>query len=198
MKININIKKTLALLVISYIFLLNSFSQDTYIKNRLNLKLGYARYTTGITEYSNNNIKELTVGNYRIEANYGILNYLEIGAYFGYSRFDFFLINWADTTAIKKRYNTPFYGVNCNFHILPFLIKKDDFRFDLYITGKYGGLYFTTPGNHNLHGHQNEYGIGAGFSLYIWKHLGLYTEYSYGKYYFDDKNKLRYGLSLKF
>lgn len=198
MKSKIVYKKALALLVICYIFLSNSFSQNSYIKNRWNFKVGYARYRTGITKYESNKSKELTVGNYRIEANYGILNYLEIGAYFGYSRFDFFKINWADTTVSIKKYNTPFYGVNCNFHILPFLIKKDDFRFDLYITGKYGGLYFTIPGNHNLHGHQNEYGIGAGFSFYIWKHFGLFTEYCFGKYFYDDKNKLRYGLSLKF
>jgi hypothetical protein len=31
---------------------------------------------------------------------------------------------------------TPFYGLSINFHLLPFIIKKEDFRFDIYATGK--------------------------------------------------------------
>jgi hypothetical protein len=81
---------------------------------------------------------------------------------------------------------------------LPFFIKENDFRFDLYISGKYGGMYFNTDDNYYYHGNESEYGIGGGLSFYFTKHLGLYIEYTYGKYFFNDNDKLRYGITFKF
>ena len=157
-------------------------------------------------------MKELSkekVGNYRLEVNYGILNNIEIGAYIGYSKFDYYRETSLDS--IHKSYrvednNCPFYGVSVNFHILPFLIKKEDFRFDLYVTGKFGGVYFTKPTLYNYtfngpmlkDGQIYEYGIGGGLSYYLGRHLGIYAEYCYGKYYSRDNFKLRYGLTMKF
>lgn len=208
MKNKSQLKKSVFILVVSSLFILNSYSQDSNIKNRWNFKAGYSRYKTGSHSISNNKIKALTVGNYRIEANYGILNYLEIGGYIGYSKFDYFrsiIRDSINTGAYSvEPNNTPFYGANFNFHILPFLIKKDDFRFDLYVTGKLGGLYFTKPA-YILHNGQTfkkgniyEYGIGGGLSYYLGKHLGVFAEYCYGKYYFQDDSNFRYGLVLKF
>jgi len=198
MKNKSQLKKAVFFLVVSSLFILNSYAQDSYIKNRWNIKAGYARY--------NKDFRQEKVGNYRIEVNYGILNHIEIGAYIGYSKFDYYREITADS--IHKAYmvednNTPFYGISFNFHILPFLIKKDDFRFDLYVTGKFGGIYFTKPAPFQYtfkfkEGNIYEYGIGGGLSYYLGKHLGVFTEYCYGKYYFGDRNKLRYGLTLKF
>lgn len=201
MKTKFQFKKIIFLLIVSTLLTFNVSGQDSYIKNRWNFKIGYARYKTGSYIFKGSERKAETVGNYRIEANYGLLNYLEVGAYFGYSKFEFFEITSSVDSifSIKtKNYNTPFYGINLNFHIFPFLIKRDDFRFDLYVTGKYGGLFFTTPDYYYLHGHVHEFGIGGGFSFYIWKHLGLYIEYSYGKYHYEDNSNLRYGITLKF
>lgn len=191
-------KKAFCVIIISNLFLIHSFGQESYIKNRLNFKTGYARYMTNRSKVSNNKLIATTVGNYRIEANYGILNLIEAGIYVGYSKFESFRMNWADTTLNFKNCSTPFYGINCNFHLLPLLIKEDDFRFDLYLSGKFGGVYFTSPSGFFPSGSESEYGFGGGVSFYLWKHLGAYAEYTYGKYFFRDNSNFRYGLTMKF
>ena len=187
-------KKVSFLFIISNILVICSFGQESYIKTRWNLKGGYSRYETSTYIYN----KNVTVGNIRLEANYGILNYIETGIYVGYSKIELIKINFADTIIIRKDCPTPFYGITCNFHILPFLVKEKDFRFDLYLTGKLGALYFKSPSDFNTHGQYSEYGLGGGLSFYLWKHLGAYAEYSYGKYYFKDDSNFRYGLTIKF
>jgi hypothetical protein len=185
--------KRLVFIIVIIVFpAICSYGQESYIKDRLNVKAGYSQIRTS---RSNGN-KALTVGNYNIEANYGILNNLETGLYAGYSKFN--ILTNPTGTWISKDYTIPYYGINCNFHILPFLVKGDDFRFDLYLAGKVGGLYFTTPAGSNPHGHTSEYGIGAGVCFYLWKHLGLFSEYSYGNYYFNDNENFRFGLTFKF
>ncbi len=198
MKTKFQLTRIFNLIFFGWIIFQNSFGQESYIKNRLNFKAGYARYTTGMR-----GDKKVGVGNYRIETNYGILKYFETGAYIGYSRFDYYRpieVDSFSTSYSIEGNNTFFYGANCNFHPLTFLIKKDAFRFDLYLTGKFGGVYFSKPlGPHQeIRNHFAEYSIGAGLSYYLGKHLGLFLEYSYGKYVYGDKNKLRYGLTLKF
>lgn len=188
MKNKSGLKKAVFFLGFSGLFILNSYAQDSYIKNRWNIKVGFAKYTNGVRL----NDKVLTNGNYRVEINYGISSIIEAGIFGGYSKFD------ANSQPSIRGYSATFYGINCNLHLLPLLIKENDFRFDLYITSKFGGFYLSSPSNHFSHGNNTEYGLGAGISLYISKHLGLYTEYCYGKYYFKDDTKLRYGLTLKF
>lgn len=197
MRNKLQLKRAFFLGVIS-LLMLTSFGQDSYIKNRLNFKAGYSRYATGSYIVSSGQQKALTIGNYRLDANYGISNLIEAGVYVGFSTFESQKINWANTTILINDSSTPFYGINCNFHLLPLIIKKDDFRFDLYLTGKLGGLFFTSPSGYSPHGYLTEYGLGAGAAYYIGKHLGLYAEYCYGKYYYKDNSKLRYGLTMKF
>jgi hypothetical protein len=195
MKIKVTIKKVLLVISIIIILSANAFSQNnSYIKNRWNFKAGYSRYVTGIRI----NNKNETIGNLRLACNYGVTNLIETGIYIGYSNFEFI----TDTSYKQEKYFTPFYGINVNFHLLPLIIKADDFRFDLYITGKFGGRYFTTPDNCYWHGHYSEYGIGSGFSFYFLEHFGFYAEYCLGKFHFreaiKDITKLRYGLTIKF
>ncbi len=188
--------KKLFLLAATIIILsVNSFCQsDSYIKNRWNIKAGYARYITG----NRSNNKNETTGNLRLECNYGILNFIESGLYIGFSNFDFII----NTDFDHKKYFTPFYGININVHLLPLIVKSNDFRFDLYLAGKFGGRYFTTPDNYYIHGHYNEYGLGSGISFYFWDQFGIYAEYCFGKYQFrdaiKDNAKLRYGVTFKF
>lgn len=171
---------------------------SSYIRNRWNIKVGYALYSTGTKV----NDKWQTRGNLLIEGNYGILNFIESGIYIGYSNFEFYKVDATGTNYTAKDYFTPFYGINVNFHVLPFIIKASDFRFDLYVAAKYGGKYFTTPVNATPHGHISEYGLGLGMSFYIFNHIGMYAEYAYGKYHFreghKDNTKFRYGITFKF
>jgi hypothetical protein len=148
----------------------------------------------------------------RFEANYGITKYIEAGLYAGAAFPQGMIYEFTENSI--SGYGTftvmPTYGINVNFHPLTLLLKKEDFRFDLYLAAKFGGHYSSiAEGNIPSHGNMAEYGVGLGFSFYIFKHWGLFAEYSYGQYdYFDEakfsfKNPvpptaLRYGLTMKF
>lgn len=186
MKTKLQFKKAVFLFTVCWVCSIDLYAQDSYIKNRWNIKTGYARYTNG--NRLNNRIQ--TNGNYRLEVNYGVSDIIEAGFYTGYSKFD--------SGFTLDKYSAIFYGVNCNLQFLPFLIDESDFRFDFYVTGKLGGLYIASPTNHYSHGNYVEYGIGPGTSFYLSKHIGVFVEYCYGKYYFNDNIKFRYGLSIKF
>jgi hypothetical protein len=175
-------------------------SQNNLIKGRYNFKLGYASYPE---EEPNGH----RIPNYRLQADYGLLKYLEVGIYSGYSRFTCYnLIGGSD---YNHHANTLFYGVNLNFNPLTFIIKANDFRFDLYLTAKYGGHYKFIPENYSLPRHMAEYSVGVGAAFYVWKHIGLFAEYNYG--YFDyfvtvyssnqhptPPSMLRFGLTYKY
>ncbi len=197
MKTSKIINKTGLLFTVIIMIGIYASGQESYIKHRWNIKAGYACYKTG--SYIGN--KEETTGNYRIEANYGFFKYIETGAYFGGSRFEYY--QPVDSMSfIPKGYFVPFYGVNCNFHLLPFVINKGDFRFDLYIIFKYGSLVLKDKRSGELF-NKNEYALGSGVCFYLWKHIGFYTEICYGNYIYENTfsnnhTKFRYGLSLKF
>lgn len=192
-----NKNETLRRFIIAFVltlFFIDGYCQTSYIKNRWNFKVSYAKYLTGRRIGDKNE----TTGKWRFEGNYGILNFIETGVYFGFSNFQ--------TSYPRDTYLTPSYGINVNLHIIPMFIKANDFRFDLYLSGKYGGRYITTPSNYFIHGHYDEYGIGGGISFYLWDHIGIFTEYSFGKYHLvdfgkmtlKDNTKFRYGLTFKF
>ncbi len=176
--------KLLAITLILTTIYQPSFGQDSYIKDRRNIKAGYARY--GGTTLKNSN--------FRIEGNYGITDYLESGAYIGVFKQAIFHLEERPVIS---------YGLNANFHVLPFFIDAKDLRADLYITGRYGLRSMLNPLDDSRGKFFPEFGIGGGFAFYPWKHLGLYTECSYGKYEYNtslykDRIMLRYGLSFKF
>ncbi|NOZ45180.1 MAG: hypothetical protein GXO79_00205 [Chlorobi bacterium] len=111
---------------------------------------------------------------------------------------------------IVKYSNTPYYGLNLNYHLLPYLIKADDFRFDLYLTGKFGGHYIFSSENYAPeNGNIFDYKIGCGISFYLWKHIGFFTEIGLANFsnlnynaftYFSKKTLINsnYGLTFKF
>lgn len=171
------------------------FAQDSYIKNRWNFKVGYASYQGYFV--SNHGSKQ-TFGNYRLEANYGILNFLETGLYLGYSRTTSMPVPVVGQGLIYENQNTPFFGIGLNFHPLTFLIKKPDFRFDLYLLGRYGGIYYSSPADYiPAKGLKFQNSQGAGLAFYITKHIGVFTEYSFSGLHVKSGN-FRYGLSVKF
>jgi hypothetical protein len=167
---------------------LNLASQQSYIKNRWDLKVGYARPKMRIYDPPVYGMRFYRHANTNIEGNYGITEFLTIGAYVGYSKL--WVIDSIDiNNIIPRTYHTPFMGLKTNIHIFPLFIKHNDFRFDLYLTGKAGGYY-----------RQEfifEYNTGLGFAFYPWKHIGIYTEYTYGNLWVNNYY-LRYGLVLKF
>ena len=193
MKIRNQLEKILILLLLGAVTGTNVLGQNSYINGRLNIKTGYARYNTG----SFLNDKQISIGNYRIEANYGLTNFIEAGVYLGGSRSLYYRPHSFD-----KDNFVPYYGVNINYHLLPYWIKAENFRFDLYLSGKFGGLLFKDKWSGDSF-HRVEYALGTGACFYLWKHVGLYSEYCYGNYLFSEDSfiahtKFRYGLTLKF
>jgi len=185
-------KKQIILIVFIFSFLALD-AQDSYIKNRWNIKAGYASYP-GLF-ISGSGIKQ-SYGNYRIEANYGLLNFLEIGGYLGYSRLASYLPVVGPFLAENQ--NTPFFGLNINLQLLPFIVKRPDFRFDLYLLARYGGVYYSSPENYYpAKGFLFQYQHGIGLAFYLWKHVGIFGEYSFGILAKSSGN-LRYGLNVKF
>lgn len=187
-------KKATLILIVLISFLQIVDAQDSYIKNRWNIKAGYASYR-GV--YVSNSGIKLTTGNYRIEANYKILNSLEVGGYLGYSRYSSLFVI-VGQGPIYKNLNVPYFGLNVNFHPLSFLIKKPDYRFDFYLLGRYGGLYYASPEAYvPKKGLYSEIRHGVGLAFYITKRFGLYAEGSFSKLDTDLWN-IRGGVTFKF
>ena len=186
-------KQTVILLALLFSFLTVS-AQDSYIKNRWNIKAGYASYPGYFV--SSHGMRN-NFGNIRLETNYGLFNFLEVGGHLGYSQFSA-LLPIVGQGLIYKNLNAPYFGLNVNFHPLGFLIKKRDFRFDLYLFGRYGGYYYATPETYvPPKGFYSEIRHGAGLAFYLTKHIGLYAEGSFSK----SETKLwnvRGGLTFKF
>ncbi|MGF1587169.1 MAG: hypothetical protein ACFCUM_17760 [Bacteroidales bacterium] len=161
-----------------------AFGQDSYIKGRWNIKAGYSEYGLGSWD-SYPLTKENTTGHYRLETNYGLFNAIETGIYFGYSE---------RAIGFRETDPTMFYGLNVNLHPLPFFLELKNPLFEVYLAGKFGGRYYIK--NHT------EYSIGGGLSFYIFRNVGLYTEYLYGNHgafvHYKDHMKLRYGLTVRF
>lgn len=187
-------RKMIVLFLVFNILNVYISAQNSYIKDRWNIKLGYSLYSTNMIS----GLNRVMAKNFRIEANYGVLNFIESGAYLGYSKFDCFKVDLVHMTSVHAEPPAIFYGLNCNLHVLPLFIKENDFRFDLYLTGKLGGMYIASREGFKPHGNQSEYSVGGGVAFYLLKHLGCFAEYTYGKYYYKDYEKFRYGLSIKF
>lgn len=174
-------------------------AQEKYsIKDRWNIKTNYCFYPNlGMKapwESDRTNV-------FQAEANYGVLNFMEVGLYSGYAQVNshsMYPINDKEAFFSEKS-NTPvlLYGVNTNVHLFPFFVKSEKFRIDFYLSGKLGGYYiysnkdadYTIPER----GYNIDYGIYSGLSIYLGEHWGVNGEYGLGKYC-----NSRVGLTFKF
>lgn len=167
----------------------NLFSQESYIKDRWDVKIGYTKpiqyqdYSIYFGEFIQRQ------GNTVVEANYGLTECFTIGAYIGHSRIYTTPRDYIPYIGSLVYYQTPFLGIKSNWHIFPLFIKHNDFRFDLYLTAKAGAYY--------LKDFFFEYNAGLGFAFYPWKHLGIYAEYAYGKLWLVNY-QFRAGFVIKF
>jgi hypothetical protein len=167
------------LLATFIVFTIVASSQNTYIKNRWNIKLAYQNEQTPLSSGINNDIN---AKGFNLAVNYGAFNNFEFGVNFGYS------------ANLDYDFNTINYSINSNYHILPYFIKTEDFRLDAYLTGDLGGISAEFS---NYKTRQMTYGIGAGAAFYPLKHIGIFGEYRFGKYYVSN-SKYNVGLSIKF
>jgi hypothetical protein len=188
-------KKRIHTYLITFIILAfgyNVQAQDSYIKNRWNTKIGFSVYSK--SKFSRSSFR-YGKPHFRLEANYGILENLEIGGYLGVSQISVYnlvqsSISEQSQGIVVKEEKRPMasYGLTANYHLLPYLVKGNNFRIDLYVSGKYGGITVVVPKNYS----KAEYALYGGLAYYIGNHWGFYGEYGLGNY-----TKLRYGLSFK-
>lgn len=199
-------KKIPALLTFMFICLLTS-AQKPNKENTTFFHHYYCRL--GYSHYPKKNERSAIMPALRAELNYGITKYIETGLYAGMGIMEA-LIYKTPYTAYGRTKPIFYYGMNANFHLVPLILKNENFRFDGYIATKFGGHYCSIPkGNFPTGGNMFEYGIGMGVAYYLNRTLGIFAEYSYGYYdYFDEKafigykpvppHALRYGLTMKF
>ncbi|MDR0286201.1 MAG: hypothetical protein LBI03_00595 [Clostridiales bacterium] len=195
-----------SLFLLCSLYCIELYGQESYLKNRWNIKLSYAPYPTGVTTGKENVVKNKSVltTDIRLEANYGFLKFLEAGVYVGYSPFK-------DKYSIFGRHpygHVLSYGLNANLHFLPFFKLQSEPRLDFYFTAKYGGRSSLTS---NAYGNKHDLGFGLGFSWYFSRHTGMYAEWLltnglFAEYYrhssrvpfFFEKSTFRVGFTVKF
>ena len=160
-------------LAISY-----SQAQDNTLYKRTNIKLGHST-----TPQYMNPLKDLALGNFRLEANRGISRFVELGGYLGYSRFGNVQyqeeFDPADNTTWDADYiysDAYSYGITANFHIFPLLKTSAEPRFDIYLSVKLGGLSIVAPERSVYKGNGLDYGLYGGLSYYITRSWGVFAE----------------------
>jgi len=190
-------KRILFFLVFGFVLLSVSYGKNYSIKNRLNTKLSVSFNRTNEPNVPFMHFENYTHPfqarlNLRAECNYGVLNWLEVGGYFGYIRY--LNINYYFKNAEGLGPFDPFisfaptFGVNVNVHLLPFFAKNKDCRWEWYLTAKYGGAYlinhdefeavaFPIGGNGTIleyytssNRYRHIYGVGMGGGVYFGKY----------------------------
>ncbi|MBN1116427.1 MAG: hypothetical protein JXA77_04455 [Bacteroidales bacterium] len=195
----------LQLVFLSIVFLIskiNILAQEQKLGESLSFKVGYSKYQNTefcfanyLKDYFDKNYNK--VGNIRLSADFELNKYTDAGLYFGYCLYETQKKLLEDSTNRSWSFeaaNSIMYGLNSNLHILPFFIKKESYRLDVYCSFQMGVVHLLESDEciNDKHTYL-EYGIYGGLAFYPFDHLGLYAEYGYAKY-----SNLRYGLGLRF
>lgn len=177
------------------------------IKNRWSVKASISRYKTallgdGYFAHVGDfflDCHNRKMANFKVEANYGITKFMEVGLFTGFQHYEFYDYRNAIfdeetgeiTGSTVEESFAPLFGVTVNFHILPFLVKSKNCHWDLYLTAKYGGCYLpyreyegVVDDDYFYGKYRHEYGLGAGAGYYIKNIIGFYAEASVGQYAF--------------
>jgi hypothetical protein len=196
-----------------------SQTEKLSIKGRWNIKAGYALYSTyfadspliEISGYNDEGLYYRRGHNARIEVNYGVLNWLEIGVYGGFMSYKYYhIVNEIPISdeiialdLVQRNAFAPIFGINANVHLLPFFVKNTKCHWDFYVPIRYGGTYLTKWVDKYLifdYGdldntwrdvkgsrlkpdkYRHEYGLGLGGAVYIKNIIGFYAEVLGGQF----------------
>jgi hypothetical protein len=213
------------------VFLLFAFGiegQTLSVKGRWNVKAGYSHHKTQNTKSPDDDRLYFTIHpQYRLEANYGVLDWLEAGIYIGLMSYNYWSVVVEDGESVvlfpEKKTYSPTFGVNANIHILPFFVKNPNCIWDFYVPVRYGGTYMTKWGDdryavgipYTKRGnvvdgvpnfdtkYRHEYGVGLGGAVYIKNIVGFYIEalggqFSYCPELVKSPYAIRAGITVKF
>jgi len=99
--------------------------------------------------------------------------------------------SWSEADAV-------YYGLQANYQILPLIFEKP-IRFDLYATGRLGGIHKWWDGYNNIQLTENflEVGIGLGAAINFSRKFGIFGEALGGRFYYSKFN-WRTGVSFNF
>lgn len=156
------------------------------IKERLTIKAGYATQVS--SGFWHNPYRD---ERYRLGVDYGVLDFVEGGVYGGYSGVR--LVRRITPTSFQGyKADAYSYGLNCNVQLLPLIFKNGSSLFDLYITGKVGGVTIKSEKSFE------EHSLGAGTTMYLFRCAGVFGEFSYYKHGSSSvKPALAFGLAVK-
>jgi hypothetical protein len=188
----------ITVMLLLLLFAIPAIGQDSYLKNRWNLKL------SGAPQFNINSKRQnaFALG----EVNYGILNNFELGIALGFKNTQ--VANLKPDASVPPAMNdyyladyiSPIYNLHLNFHLLPYLVKDKNPRFDLYLAGRLGGNYIKS--DYSDKNYFWNYFLGGGFAWYFTRSVGVYSEF--GREYtmrrafnFSD-SQIRFGVAVKF
>ena len=177
--------------VLLYSPLINAQANNSVysIKNRWTIKASVSQYRTAfdgdpfmyVGDFFYNDLNRRMI-NFKVETNYGITKFMEIGFFTGFQHYE-----WINENSETKNLSfAPLFGANLNFHVLPFFVKSPKCNWDLYLTAKYGGCFlphkeWESPSN-PYSKYRHEYGLGLGIGYYIKNIIGIFVEGSIGQF----------------
>lgn len=177
------------LVIFLFLFLVKlGYMQENNTTSKLNIKLGYQHYPWmgDITPFSNDDI---TPTGY-CDINYRINKLFSVGATLGYGIYKWIDLssslsgNSSNSDLVLYIKNKPMflYGINTNFYVLPLFIDNGRTFLDLYISSKFGGIFFANENKNFIKRSHWDYGIYGGLSIHPFKYWGVYGEYGFGNY----------------
>lgn len=184
-------KKFIFILIATLLSFGSILAQSNNNENELTAKISYAKYPGPMfTVYG----KQRTYNNYRLEVNYDVLKFFEIGCHLGYSK----TIVTIDADQNPFLFvDTWFFGLNINIQLLP-IISNKDLPVGLYVFGRYGGFWLPSPeGSYPNRGVHKEIRHGIGLETYLVSNFGLFSEFSIEKISSYD-GTFRFGVCYKF
>lgn len=209
-------------------FPIHLIAQESLFKNKLKIGLDLETIKRELSHdygfQSTYNLPSLGIGT---SATYSLNKNIEFGGYIAYStvghsymqpisdinypHYNYGLYKPDGTLFSGSTSNTPhstntlIYGFSANYQILPLLIQSQAIKFDIYLTGRIGAVSARWMIYDGLDDYVNiwnkaflEYSVGLGAGYNFTKHIGIFSEYTVGRFYNDGKMRFKGGLKYKF
>lgn len=147
------------------------------------------------------------VSHFRLEASYNVYDNLFLGCYFGDSKLYKSILITNDNTFALSSTNALYYGINADYRLLSLLTNKTNVRFDVYPILRIGlvsefwkePILGTSEANYKkLINTSFELGSGLGSLYKITPKVGIFGEYTFGKFYNKSNSRFHVGFLFNF